>query len=196
MNPNAHIPVLLGPILNHLKKQFTRLQPINVLDATFGNGGYTLAIIHEFPNAKITAFDMDPHAITRLETLKTVYPARKITGILGSFSKMTELPSKTYNVVLMDLGVSSNQIEDPTRGFSHSPLRDGPLDMRMASSGGCEMVLGENSLTCETLVNNYSSEMMRAIILKYGTRSLVIQARIARLGKSQMLFVRLDRGNI
>ena len=126
-----HIPVMLPEVLD-------ALQPRNgatYLDATFGGGGYARAIL-QAARCTLWAIDRDPDAIARGAALAAEHP-----GLLhllhGSFGDMVALLAAQgvtrLDGVVMDLGLSSFQIDDPARGFSFRA--DGPLDMRMDRAG-------------------------------------------------------------
>lgn len=127
-----HIPVLLASVLEALQPKDGE----TYIDATFGAGGYTRAIL-EAADCKVTAFDRDPTAVEaakpmldefggRLELLQAPF------GDLLDMSEAGELGPQ-FDGVVFDLGVSSMQLDTPERGFSFQA--DGPLDMRMGSSG-------------------------------------------------------------
>ena len=125
-----HVPVMLAEVLQMLAPR-----PDGVyLDATFGGGGYAAAILER--GCTLFALDRDPAAITRGAALAARYPGR-LTLIEGRFGAMLNL-LRDHRVValegvVMDLGVSSYQLDDPLRGFSFRA--DGPLDMRMGAEG-------------------------------------------------------------
>ncbi len=107
------------------------------LDATFGNGGYSRAILDK-ANCTLLAIDRDPDAIKRGASMKAEYAGR-FRLAEGCFSDMVSLVDsnlpefKGLNGVAFDLGVCSTQIDQPNRGFSFRA--DGPLDMRMSKCG-------------------------------------------------------------
>ena len=105
------------------------------LDGTFGGGGYAKAIL-EAANCTLWAIDRDPEAIARGAELAARFPGRLhlIRGSFGSLlSLLAESGVKSLDGVVLDLGVSSFQLDDPARGFSFRG--DGPLDMRMSREG-------------------------------------------------------------
>jgi 16S rRNA (cytosine1402-N4)-methyltransferase len=105
------------------------------LDATFGRGGYTRAIL-ESAHCKVVAIDRDPEAIAAGQTVVTAFPGR-LTLCECRFSQLATLTatldSQKYDGVVFDLGLSSPQIDAAERGFSFK--HDGPLDMRMEKAG-------------------------------------------------------------
>lgn len=127
----GHIPVLLHEVLDALNPQSGEVY----LDGTFGGGGYSRAIL-ERADCTIWAIDRDPQAIARGAALAAHFPGR-LHLVEGRFGDLVELLSAHgvagLDGVVLDLGVSSFQIDDAARGFSFR--NDGPLDMRMSASG-------------------------------------------------------------
>jgi len=135
MDPDyGHRPVLLDEVLEALN-----IQPDGCyVDATFGRGGHSRAILERLnEQGRLIALDQDPQAIVygqqhfaqedRIEFVHCNFS--QVESVIRSHQK-----ERAVNGVLMDLGVSSPQLDDAERGFSF--LRDGPLDMRMNSSEG------------------------------------------------------------
>ncbi len=126
-----HVPVMLREVLRALAPQ----PGATYLDATFGGGGYAAALL-ETAACTVWAIDRDPDAITRGAALAERFPGR-LHLIHATFADMvTALAARgvdTLDGVVMDLGLSSFQIDDPARGFSFRA--DGPLDMRMGRAG-------------------------------------------------------------
>ncbi len=126
-----HSPVMLAEVLNWLQAH----DGGTYLDATFGGGGYAAAILHA-ARCTLWAIDRDPDAIARGAALAAENPGR-LHLLHGSFADMVDLLAAhgvtRLDGVVMDLGVSSFQIDDPARGFSFRA--DGPLDMRMDRTG-------------------------------------------------------------
>ncbi len=123
-----HAPVLVAEVSSHLGGTRT------VLDCTLGGGGHSLALL-ESGVQSVTALDRDPDAIAAArQRLASYEQAGRFRAILGNYALVDEIPElrdATFGGVLIDLGVSSHQIDDPARGFS---FREGAtLDMRMGS---------------------------------------------------------------
>ncbi len=127
----GHVPVLLGEVLSALAPQGGAVY----LDATFGGGGYARAVL-DAAACTLWAIDRDPEAVARGAAIASAYPGR-LHLIEGSFGNMVALLARAgvdaLDGVMLDLGVSSFQIDDAARGFSFR--LDGPLDMRMSRQG-------------------------------------------------------------
>ncbi len=124
----AHTPVLLHEVIAGLD-----VQPHGTyLDMTFGRGGHTTAILDRLTTGHVYAIDRDREAIEAGQTLVDKNP-QKLTLIHANFTQaasvLADLGVDRVDGVLMDLGVSSPQFDDPERGFSYR--EDAPLDMRM-----------------------------------------------------------------
>jgi 16S rRNA (cytosine1402-N4)-methyltransferase len=128
---SGHIPVMLDEVLTALAPRDGGVY----LDGTFGGGGYTGAIL-ERANCTLWAIDRDPEAIARGASLAGRFPGR-LHLLHGEFGDMAGLLAQAgvsqLDGVVLDLGVSSFQLDDPGRGFSFR--HDGPLDMRMGKHG-------------------------------------------------------------
>ncbi|MDO6963523.1 16S rRNA (cytosine(1402)-N(4))-methyltransferase RsmH [Rhizobium alvei] len=125
--PIRHIPVMLAEVLEHLAPASGQ----SILDGTFGAGGYSRAILEA--GADVIALDRDPNAIAGGAALLADYPGR-FQLHHSNFSELDRFaPEGGLDGVVLDIGVSSMQIDEADRGFSFQ--RNGPLDMRMAQAG-------------------------------------------------------------
>ncbi|GGD92399.1 ribosomal RNA small subunit methyltransferase H [Aureimonas endophytica] len=128
--PVSHIPVLLAEVLDALRPKAGE----TIVDGTFGAGGYTRAILGR--GADVVAIDRDPNAFANAERMAAVFEGR-MRAVHGRFGDMADLlpplADEGVDGVVLDIGVSSMQIDEAERGFSFS--KDGPLDMRMGASG-------------------------------------------------------------
>ncbi|MFD1746985.1 16S rRNA (cytosine(1402)-N(4))-methyltransferase RsmH [Rhizobium helianthi] len=125
--PMRHIPVMLNEVLETLSPAPGKL----ILDGTFGAGGYTRAILSA--GANVIALDRDPNAIAAGQAMVAEYAGR-LNLIPSRFSQLAEhAPPEGLDGVVLDIGVSSMQIDEAERGFSFQ--KNGPLDMRMSASG-------------------------------------------------------------
>jgi 16S rRNA (cytosine1402-N4)-methyltransferase len=136
--PARHIPVLLSEVAMALEP----LAGATIVDGTFGAGGYTRALLAA--GANVIAIDRDPDAIAGGADLAKAFEGR-LSLVQGPFSHLDELAGGEVDGVVLDIGVSSMQLDEPERGFSFRA--DGPLDMRMAKAG----------LTAADVVNRFKA---------------------------------------
>lgn len=145
-----HIPVMLREVLATLKPQKGEVY----VDATFGNGGYTKAIL-EAADCKVIALDRDPTVKVRANEIKNMYGGR-FEFRAGQFGDFADLVPEKINGAVFDIGVSSMQLDEAERGFSFS--KEGALDMRMSQSG----------LSAKDIVNTYGEQELADLIYQYG----------------------------
>ncbi len=125
--PVRHIPVLLSEVLSALQPGRGQV----VLDGTFGAGGYTKAVLD--CGASVVALDRDPNAIAGGGPMAEAYGDR-LQLVHARFSDLADYaPRSGLDGIVLDIGVSSMQIDEAERGFSFQ--KDGPLDMRMSEAG-------------------------------------------------------------
>ena len=123
----SHAPVLLHEAVAALAPKAGDV----IVDATFGGGGYTRALL-EVADCKVIALDRDPDAIARAVAFSRLSPWR-LDAREGKFGELETLVPENVDGVALDLGVSSFQLDEPERGFSFRI--DAPLDMRMSKQG-------------------------------------------------------------
>lgn len=158
-DPEPHIPVLLGPILE-------AVAPVAGVwvDGTFGAGGYSRGLLNAGA-ARVIGIDRDPSVFRMAEAWKGEYGDR-LELVEGTFSDLDSLAGEPVDGVVLDLGVSSMQLDQAERGFSFQ--KDGPLDMRMSDAG----------MTAADLVNTASEAELADILFHYGEERAA--RRIAR----------------
>ena len=165
MTTEGHVPVMLAEVLATLMPQ----DGATYLDATFGGGGYARAILQAAPGCTVFAIDRDPDAIARGAVLAQAFAGR-LHLVEGRFGDMLSLLRDrgvaALDGVVMDLGVSSFQLDQAERGFSFRA--DGPLDMRMEKSGP----------SAAELVNTLPERELADIIFRFGEERFA--RRIAR----------------
>ena len=159
----THVPVMLDEVLQALAPREGGIY----LDGTFGGGGYAAAIL-QAANCTLWAIDRDPAAIARGAALAARFPGLHL--IEGRFGDMLALLSQAgvqaLDGVVLDLGVSSFQLDDPARGFSFRAV--GPLDMRM----------GIHGTTAAELVNTLPERALADLLFEFGEERA--SRRIAR----------------
>ena len=148
MSDFAHKPVLLNEVLEYLSPKDGEVY----VDGTLGGCGYTKAIL-ESAKCRVIGIDRDPAALAHASDM---HPS--LTVVAGCFGDVQDLIEEKVDGFVLDLGVSSVQLDTPERGFSFR--FDGPLDMRMNSSG--------NEETAADIVNNYPEKELADLIYKYG----------------------------
>ncbi|MCL1562894.1 16S rRNA (cytosine(1402)-N(4))-methyltransferase RsmH [Bombella apis] len=165
MQREGHFPVMLPEVLDTLAPQDGGVY----LDGTFGGGGYSRALLRS-ASCTVHAIDRDPDAIKRGQPLVAASEGR-LHLHQGTFSAMEELAGHhgPFNGIVLDLGVSSFQLDQEERGFSFR--HDGPLDMRMSTDGlsAADIVNGEKEQALADILYHYGEErrsrrVARAII--------------------------------
>ena len=205
----AHVPVLLKEVLESLRS--APLLPGLVLDATFGGGGFSRGVLEHFPSSRVVALDRDPEAIRIAKTLQNgddnTFRGR-LFPFHGRFSDLTGPHFKhfvadiqhshpdtgdhtvaPFCAALFDIGVSSFQLDTPSRGFSFQ--RPGSLDMRMNAEE-------DGALTAASVVNSFSEQQLADLFFRYGEehRSRKIAAAIVRARAKAKISNTLDLAKI
>lgn len=156
-----HEPVLLHEVIRLLNiKDHTAY-----LDGTIGLAGHTSAILNIFPNVKVVGIDRDRKALEEVKKRLTPEIGKRLFLFKGNFKDISilkrQFPIKLFHSALLDLGVSSFQLDDPRRGFSFQ--KEGPLDMRMDDSQKTKAM---------DLVNFLSERKLADIFFKFGEEHL------------------------
>lgn len=156
---DPHIPVLLKPLLR-------AVEPVSGLwvDGTFGAGGYARGLL-QAGAGQVIGIDRDPAVFGMAAGWAGEYGAR-LRLVAGTFSELDELAGQPVDGVVLDLGVSSMQLDQAERGFSF--LRDGPLDMRMGQAGP----------SAADLLNTADEALIADVLYHYGEERA--SRRIAR----------------
>lgn len=158
------------------------------VDGTFGRGGHSLAILDQLDdNGQLLGVDKDPQAAVTAAQLQKV--EKRFSFFHGSFAqlqgKFEEMGVETVDGILLDLGVSSPQLDEASRGFSF--LNDGPLDMRMDTSRGetaAQWIAGASVEEIASVLREYGEErfakrIARAIVEAQSAEPIATTARLA-----------------
>ncbi len=149
----SHIPVLLEQCLEGLD-----IKPDGIyLDGTCGGAGHSREIAKRLKNGRLVGIDRDPEAVKTASERLAGYNAQVVKGNYSEIKDISaELGIEGYDGILLDLGVSSYQLDNGSRGFSYHT--DAPLDMRMSMEG----------ISARDIVNTYSEQQLSKILFEYG----------------------------
>jgi 16S rRNA (cytosine1402-N4)-methyltransferase len=158
-NPSFHDPVMVAEVLDLFEPAATGL----VVDGTYGGGGHSAALLGRYPQMRVIGIDRDPDAVRRAKGRT----GSRLSVVQGNFTRIAEVLADELGTqpdgggsvdgVLLDLGVSSHQLDTPTRGFSYH--RRGPLDMRMGPDA---------AYRADEAVNEWSVEDLASAFRRYG----------------------------
>ncbi|WP_444662135.1 16S rRNA (cytosine(1402)-N(4))-methyltransferase RsmH [Cellulomonas sp. CW35] len=174
-NPDArgaaerHVPVLLERCLELLAPAL-EVEGAVMVDSTLGMGGHTEGVLRRFPHVRVVGLDRDPQAIA-LASERLAPFGDRFTGVHAVYDEirdvLADLSIPAVQGVLMDLGVSSLQLDEVERGFSYA--QDAPLDMRMDATTGP---------TAADVLNTYDERDLARVLRTYGEERFA--PRIAR----------------
>lgn len=151
-----HISVLLNEVIEGLNIKEDGIY----VDGTLGGAGHSLEIVKKLKNGKLIGIDQDLNALDKASQVLKDYKDKiilKHNNYENIDIVLDEIGIEKVDGILLDLGVSSHQLDEESRGFSHN--KDAPLDMRMDST---------SDFTAWDVVNNYSQEKLQEIIWNYG----------------------------
>ncbi len=157
-----HVPVLTKQVIEFLNPQ----QNQHCIDCTVGGGGHASSLLeHTEPEGHLLGIDLDDGALHTAEKVLQKYTDR-VTLVRGNFSRLTQIYNERFadykvGIILLDLGLSSIELENSGRGFSFKV--DEPLDMRFDD---------RQELTAATIVNTWPFEKIEQVIREYGGESL------------------------
>jgi 16S rRNA (cytosine1402-N4)-methyltransferase len=180
--PAPHTPVLINDILD-------ACAPISGhwVDGTFGAGGYARALLDAGAD-RVTGIDRDPLALEMAKPLQGEYGER-LRLVPGTFSDLDTLVDAPVDGVVLDLGVSSMQLDRAERGFSF--LRDGPLDMRMSQAGptAADLIAETTEAQLADILFHYGEErasrrIARAILRARDDAPIATTGRLAEIVSS------------
>lgn len=184
-----HDPVLLQEILEYLEPN----RPDGVVvDATVGLGGHSEALLERHPEIRLVAIDRDPEALERSRQRLSRF-ADRVTFARGRHESLIEILKQSgvasISGLLADLGVSSMQLDDASRGFSFR--YEGPLDMRMGAEGtsAADLVNRADERELATIIRDYGEEPMarriaRAIVEARAEAPIETTSRLAEIIRS------------
>lgn len=158
--PSLHTPVMLSRVVALLTPSLADVDGV-VLDATLGMGGHSEALLERFPNLRLIGIDRDPAALSIASQRLAAYSSRTtlVHAVYDEIPQiLADLATPEVDGVLMDLGVSSVQLDERDRGFAYS--YDAPLDMRMDET--------TTSLTAADVVNTYPAAELARVLRTYG----------------------------
>ncbi|HRD78963.1 MAG TPA: 16S rRNA (cytosine(1402)-N(4))-methyltransferase RsmH [Hyphomicrobiaceae bacterium] len=182
-----HVPVLLSEVLAALAPRAGD----TYIDGTFGAGGYTSAILAA-ADCRVVAIDRDPAAIAAAAPLTAEFAGR-LTLVQGTFGDLEAIARESgiprLDGVVLDIGVSSMQLDEAARGFSF--MRDGPLDMRMSQAGpsAADMINTSEERELADILYEYGEErrsraIARAIVRERAKAPITTTLALARLIES------------
>jgi 16S rRNA (cytosine1402-N4)-methyltransferase len=178
----GHQPVLLRETLGLLEPRANG----RYLDATYGGGGHTRALLEAAPEVSVVALDRDPEAAVRANALRSEC-GEKFQLVSTDFGRLGTMDLGMFDGILFDLGLSSFQLDDAARGFSFR--HDAPTDMRMDPRVGVPAALWLETATEEMLsraIRDYGEEphwrrVVRALLAARGTGALARTSSLAAL---------------
>lgn len=190
MSDSIHVAVMTSEVMDALKPQAGGAY----LDATLGGGTHTAALLERSaPDGRVLSLDVDPAALERARSRFTAYGSR-FTVVEGNFRDLARIArEKSFaplDGVVIDLGVSSDELLDPTKGLSFQVA--GPLDMRLGPKANAE------GLTAAEIANSWPEARIAEILREYGEERYArgIAAALVEARKGKKIVNTLDLADI
>ncbi len=154
-----HVPCLLEQVLHTAAPAIEAAAEPLILDATFGRGGYSRAILENWPHARVCAIDCDPAAVEYAQKhFAPFIEQNRFCVQAANFNTLPKLwPDAEFALIVFDLGPSSPQLDTPQRGFSF--YKPGPLDMRMDPSA---------RVLASDIINTWPAKELEALFKSWG----------------------------
>jgi 16S rRNA (cytosine1402-N4)-methyltransferase len=174
--PAAHVPVLLERVVNLLAPALERPGAV-LVDATLGLGGHAEALLRRCPQTRLVGLDRDPEALELARERLAAFGARAeaVQALYDQLpAVLAERALEHVQGVLLDLGVSSLQLDRAARGFAYA--HDAPLDMRMDPASG---------MTAADVLNTYSAPDLARVLREYGEERFARQIAAAVVRERQ-----------
>ena len=168
--PTPHCPVLLDEVLEYLVPK----DGSKYLDCTFGAGGYTKAIL-DSADCTVTGLDQDPTVLVFAEEIRKQF-GKRFEFVQTNFADAkARLDARKFDGIVLDLGISSMQVDSAARGFSF--MQDGPLDMRMGNDGlsAAEFIASATEEEIANVIYKYGQEVQSRQIAKH-----IVDARLLK----------------
>lgn len=185
-----HTPVLFTEVMDGFAATPRKIE--RYLDGTLGRGGHLHGVLNLFPEIEVVAVDQDEQAIRYAEeNFKDLIAGKKLRLIHRKFSQLDQVPDLgEFDIILLDLGVSSPQLDEGTRGFSF--YHQGPLDMRMDQ---------RDAITAAEIVNSWSEDELNQLFRELGeirkpyrvTRAIVHDRKTEPFATTQQLSGLIER---
>ncbi|MBQ9980316.1 MAG: 16S rRNA (cytosine(1402)-N(4))-methyltransferase RsmH [Oscillospiraceae bacterium] len=184
MTQFSHVPVMLDECIDALN-----IRPDGIyVDGTFGRGGHSRVIASKLKTGRLICIDRDEAAISVAEELAKELPITPVRGNFRDIKRiLNELSIPAVDGILLDLGISSPQLDEAERGFSY--MKDAPLDMRMDQS---------QTLTAADVVNGWPKEELERILFDYGEERYArnIAAAIVRRREQRPIETTLELADV
>lgn len=188
MSQSEHIAVMTAEVMEALKPHAGG----QYVDGTLGGGTHSRELlVRSAPNGRVLSFDLDRNAIERMSASLTAEQRERWIGAEANFRDIAEVVNREMfpsppkdgqgvDGIVIDLGLSSDELSDPARGFSF--MQDGPLDMRLGQHA--------QELTAATIVNSWKEHELAEIIHEYGEERMArrIAEATVKARKSEKIY--------